>query len=97
MERTGETKAKGWNRGRDKPLGPTGALITLMMEKGGANGWGQRQQKRSYGAGLQGPRGTLGSRSRAARKRIAETGVGGRREWAMSRWTVNQIPEERVD
>ena len=69
----------------------------MFRAERGSNGRDKKRQKQARGAGLKGPIGALGSRSRAARKRIAETGVGGRREWAMSRWTVNQIPEERVD
>ena len=63
--------------------------------KGVGNGWEKRQKKRACGEGIQGMRGTLGSTSRAERKRSAGTGGGGCREWEMSRWAFKPIPEER--
>ena len=44
----------------------------------GGNGQGKGRQKRACGAGLQRPRGILGSRLRVARKISAGTGGGGR-------------------
>ena len=51
-----------------KPTGANSDACHVEGGKGGTNGQGQRRQKQARGAGLQGPRGTLGSRSRAARK-----------------------------
>ena len=62
---------------------------------GGANGQVQMRQKWARSAGLQGLRGTLGIRSRVARKRSAGTGDGFWRKCAMSRCKVDLIPEER--
>ena len=64
-------------------------------DKGGDNGRGQRQEKRACGTGIQGPRGKLGIRSRAERKRSSGMGGGNRKEGGVSRWTVKSIPEER--
>ena len=77
----GEMETEVCTCGRENPLGPTGTFATLKAEKEGANVQGQRQHKRASGVGLQGPRGTLGSKLRVAIKKRAVTGGGGRREW----------------
>ena len=74
---TGAIKLEGWAHGRDNPLGKTLTIAKLREKMGGENGWGQRRQKRTRGTGLQGLRGTLGSTSRAAKKRSSVTGGGG--------------------
>ena len=86
---------EGWTRGRENPMVPTGTIATLRVVNRGANGRLKRLQKRPRGAGLQDPRGTLDSRSRASRKRISGTGGGGRMEWVMSSWIFEPILEER--
>ena len=39
-DRTGTKEAEGCIHRREKPLGPTGTLVTLRAEKGGSNGRG---------------------------------------------------------
>ena len=88
-ERTVAKEAEGWNRIRENPLGPTRTLSTLRAAEGLDNGRCKRRHKQSHSAGVQGPRGALGSRLRATRKIIAGTVGGGQQEGAMSRCTVD--------
>ena len=61
----------------------------------GANRRGERRKKRARGAGLQGPRGMLGSRSRAARQQVQGRVVEAGRSGSLSRWTSDPRPEEK--
>ena len=61
--------------------------------KRGANRRGKRRKKRSRGTGLQGPRGTMGSKSRAARHQVQGRAVEAGGSGSFSRWTVYKTPE----
>ena len=83
------------NPRKGEPTGADRDACHVKVRNGEENGWGQRRQKRSYGAGLPETRGTLRRKSKETRKKIAGTGGGGQQEGTVSRWTVNFIPEER--
>ena len=87
-------EAEGWNQEGSNHRGQQGRG-DVEGDKIGANGRGKRQQKLARGAGLQGMRQTLGSRSRAVNKKSQRRVVKDGRSGCFSRCTGNPRSEEK--
>ena len=73
----------------------TGTLRNIEGSKRGENGQGKKRQKLARGAGLQGPRGTMVVKSRAAKKLARGQNEEAGRRGCLSICRGNPSPEEK--